>query len=407
MYKKEDIKIKYGTIPIGSTVGDEIEEEYLKLRRNRFFLDVGNKLCKGAIDVHQCVDGLKIGERSFKSTAAVIIYNQEFIYNNLTEGSSTVEINVHSSPDMDCFAAAYLVKYMIEHKCLPNNYEKLAEYVEDIDSGRVKHDRANLYNPYAIGAVIGELIGRKYERLSAREKDIKVLERGIYLVEYIMQRLEELESGLKDLYNINLLHKGGPFDEEHELLEGDEPLYHSDLSGTFDAFDKERNESIKRKVCEEISIDLPVIDSSEHQRVKGIVWNTTPSCTLHKYWARMEGYVFTFIPAAKKQHVLQDGSVLETNRVIVAVDPNSEVYLSRLGQVLEQAEAIKENIIFGEEKVKWRPYNRKRFDEEWCTNNDPWYDGRNQNYTIVDSPFVGSLLSVEEIKAVVINYFNN
>jgi len=89
------------------------------------------------------------------------------------------------------------------------------------------------------------------------------------------------------------------------------------------------------------------------------------------------------------------------SRVVISVDPTAGVCLSGLGRKLEIAETEKEDSIFKENaelKEKLRNRGNPRYiNEEWCKTEDPWYDGRGHDYTIIDVPKVNSLLTFEEI----------
>jgi len=100
-------------------------------------------------------------------------------------------------------------------------------------------------------------------------------------------------------------------------------------------------------------------------------------------------------------------------RIIIAVKPDSPYHLKGLGKDIEILEQKKEKKLFkndGLEKYFRRDYfttNGKkyevpRFNDSWVTSSDPWYDGRDKDYTIVDAPRRGTYLTYQEIK----NAFN-
>ena len=103
---------------------------------------------------------------------------------------------------------------------------------------------------------------------------------------------------------------------------------------------------------------------------------------------------------------LANGECIRTNRVIISVEPNSGYSLNGLAKQLEIAEKEKEDMVFADHKhlMRCRDKRRPGFNQSWCSNDDPWYDGQNFNYTIVDSPRRGSILSLDEIKKIVLNY---
>lgn len=103
------------------------------------------------------------------------------------------------------------------------------------------------------------------------------------------------------------------------------------------------------------------------------------------------------------------------NRVIISIKPDVPYNLSGLAEDLERAEKFKEVAVYGNRS----PFNRSfisenmtecggktfpRFNELWCNNHDPWYDGRHANYKIVDTPKRGTLLTHDEVFRTFMNH---
>jgi hypothetical protein len=82
-------------------------------------------------------------------------------------------------------------------------------------------------------------------------------------------------------------------------------------------------------------------------------------------------------------------------RYILSVDPLAGVTLKGLGAELERAETEKRRQL-GQQ----RPITPKR---PGYANSDPWYDGRSPllNYMVVDTPRGGTVLTAQEIRAIV------
>ncbi|MCM3691447.1 hypothetical protein [Neobacillus niacini] len=379
-------------IPMGAMVSKDDPNDKYKIKKNRIFLDTGNMLSTGVIDLHQSKDGYVVKDKKYSSTTGVIANSPNFLLDNLekTNGTQTFEIIVHHEPDLDCFASAYIAKYLVINGDLPKNVEKLVEYVEEVDSGLIKHTDGYLFTPYAIASAIQAVIKKDNPDLQGYELNKRTLERGIELIEYLMDRLNQLRGSQQNLFNLAILFEGCPFDREFSLVEVDYKSYEKD----------------RETICEKIHLNLPVVKQDiETKTIKGLVWNTAPTCLLHKHWARREGYIFTFIPSNPRKKCFEGMDDLEVNRVVISVDPNSDVFLGDLYQKLEKAELDKEYQLFGELKTKWRSRETRRYKEEWCDNKDPWFNGQIFNYTIIDAPHVGSLLTIEEIKNIVMNRY--
>ena len=75
---------------------------------------------------------------------------------------------------------------------------------------------------------------------------------------------------------------------------------------------------------------------------------------------------------------------------MISVEPQSPYYLKGLGDRLEEMEVEKSKQLDMENQGDPRP---------GYASSDPWYDGRNplHNYTIVDTPRGGTVLTWEEI----------
>jgi hypothetical protein len=382
--------IKYNFIGMGAMVGKDEKDEKYKIKPNRIFLDTGNNLCLGAIDLHQSEDGYYIKEKIYRSTTGVIAYSPNFLIDNLfeTDEPQTVEIVVHEYPDFDCFASAYIARNLITEGELPKNYEKLVEYVEDLDTGLIRHSDSYLFTPYAIANAIDEVIKKEIPTISRYELNLRTMERGLELIEYLMNRLTKLKGSQQNLYNPAILFEGCPFDKEFSLIQDDHRKYMADINN----------------MCEEIELELPVINQPDQTKLtKGIIWKGEPSCILHKYWARKSGFVFTFIPYPPRTVSMEGMEGIEVNRVVISVNPRSDVFLGGLCKKIEESETAKESLLFGEKRNEWRSRDKRKY--TWSDNRDPWFSGQNFNYTITDSPFVGSLLTIEEIRNIVMGYY--
>jgi hypothetical protein len=118
--------------------------------------------------------------------------------------------------------------------------------------------------------------------------------------------------------------------------------------------------------------------------VNGLILDA-PQAVLFKGWARRQGFpllVVRWHQPDKPNH-----------RIVVSVPPSMRGGLRGLGSALEEEETNKRAA-----NNKPRPKTPRRFPE--FDTADPWYDGRSplHAYTIVDSPRVGTVLDVEQVK---------
>jgi hypothetical protein len=366
-------------------------------RYSTLILDLGNRLEPGIIDIHQMKSGFKWKDESIVSTAK-LIYTFPEMLDYLQESIENVTIIIHEYPDFDCFASVYLAQFYLEHRELPPFAKEIAEYAEEIDTGKMKLDPDRILTLYSIAQVIDESMGRNH---------IKMLNRGLELIHYSVNRLDQLSERDRTLKSPVIFEIDHPFQKEQKLVEEDYKKYLDDLE----------------QLCEKRKIRLPSFDGDTRE-VEGLFWNEPSTSLLDKLWARSDvnapsgkGYTFTFIPRKMyppKQDYLDKfisggekvkETISATSRVIISVDGTSDVSLYGLAEMLEFAETKKEDTLFTNElKDKWRSRKTKRFPEAWLDNEDPWFDGRNNNYQIVDAPRVGSLLEISEIKRIVLDY---
>lgn len=402
--------IHYSFVPMGTVVSPQQKNEKMQPQRNRIFLDVGNALQAGVIDTHHLPDGVSVGKKRFISATGVVTTFPSLVLDNIDNEATEVEIVIHQHPDLDCFASAYLARYLIETGDLPPKsiYEPLIDYVEEVDSGRLIIDGNNLCTAAPISYAIEEIIKSRQPYISADNLNQLTLGRGLELVDYIIQRLETLLPGERNLFHPGLFSAQNPFSEEISLVIKDYEQYKKEVED--------------KSLCEIRTVRLPLISRTDNclEEVDGLFWYHPPGCLLHKHWARQDldyspgrqGFILTFIPGSRtpvnllERNICLPGNQIEqeVNQVIISVNPNSNVCLRGLAEKLEFAECQAELNRFGEERRQmWRNRN-PRFPESWCDNADPWYDGRAFSYTIVDAPGIGSLLSVEEIRNITLDF---
>lgn len=114
--------------------------------------------------------------------------------------------------------------------------------------------------------------------------------------------------------------------------------------------------------------------TKNYESVKGLILKS-PNSKLFKYWARDGGYDLLIVQLNKR-------------RVVISLKGDSFYTLEGLGNKLNQLEDLKRkelNITLNEE-------NREGYNIP-----DPWYDGRSHEYTIIDSPRIGTQLELEDI----------
>ncbi|WP_078427346.1 hypothetical protein [Alkalihalobacterium alkalinitrilicum] len=398
---------QYRFIGKGATV--EVEEDQFIIRyghngkEQRFsldstvILDVGNKLTYGIVDHHHLKSPINVNGKEVCSATGILSAYPSLL--SKIDRSKPITIFVHAFPDFDCYASVYLASFYIQHGHFPQDYELLVDYAEKIDAGEQGVDFNQICTPYTISLVIGDVIDNQFDNsISFARKNELMMEKGLLLVEYMMSKLNSFQESEKCVDHPIILDANHPFQDEQNLLNKDYEKYEADIED--------------ETICEKRSMYL--LNDNRSQKVvevDALFWNQTPKCSLHKLWARADtrspsktGYVFTFIPGIVE---MDNNFKLETNRVTISVNPHFNVTLGELGKILEFAEQKREKEVFKNEDdslKQWRDQGRQRWKDEWCINYDPWYDGRSHDYTIIDSPNIGSLLQIDEIKDITLNF---
>jgi len=388
---------KYSFVPVGSAAKANAESPELQIRRNRVFLDVGNAIEMGALDHHQA---------DYPSNARLLFSRPELVLNNIDEPSAresvTVEIVVHHQPDLDAIACAYLVRHLIGNRNWPAGVNELLAYVDAADSGRLSSLQPSVVNVANLAIAIAVLDEPAKDAGSlAGERELRIMKRGWELLDYVLQRIAGGNAG--SFFDETIFCDDHPFKDEAKVLRMDYELYQEDLKGYT---------SQSQSLCECFTLSLPLYNE-QHAAAPALLWNEVPTCILHKHWARSDatapggqGYILTFIPAHLGYF---DKSLLPEHpplsRVIIAVTPDCGIALKELGPALERAEQKRQQELFGDNFNRWRSRHpdkiRPGYDIE-----DPWYDGRGHGYTIIDSPIRGSLLSINEIKQILLDLYH-
>lgn len=328
------------------------------------FADVGGKIDYGIID-HHTKD-----ISPYNSAASVISQSPHYILNHLLgpinetyyrgleikNRELTFTYITHNNPDWDGVASFYLCNYIVQNGMLPPKKitGALCTATEIIDQGKAKKDN-DIKRPFMIFTAMCYIENSWENRIL---KGNKLIEDIISYYGTNINYLSFLEPFDSDLYR-----------EEYDQLLCDRIHFDRDLENSYN-FD----------------IFIPT-QTKDIEHVSAIAFKDTPKSKIAKYWVREDtDYKVLLVPYKT------DGNI---TRVVISTDPNFDYVLPCLGYELEIAETQKRARIG---KVIGGP---PRFEREYSNNRDPWYDGRNHGFTIVDSPGQGTVLSYDEIVNVV------
>lgn len=394
------------------------------------FLDVGNALREGVIDHHHLGGSQEDMGEPCRATSRLTAAFSHLI----PAGVETIVL--HRGTDFDCWLSVWLVLRRLSGLPFPFGTSLLTNFAALNDQGLASFRTAHALAPVAclladtVGIPLGPWsAGRPVEQFSAAilegeqekegmppatpelvfdevdAKDRALLLRGMALITYLFERISRLQNKLGPAAEGTSLTLDMPdlFD-----FAQDWPTESSMAQADLSQYRRERDDTA---CCEITRVSLPVRDGGAKQPAEALLWKRVPSCRLHKFWARSDqervsdGFALTAIPLFEEEH-----NGVPVSRVIISTDPAKSYDLRHLGPVLERAEVARERwLCEGTADPAYQTRSAEmlengrmpRFRESWCTNHDPWYDGRAHAHTIVDAPGRGSLLSIGEVLEIV------
>ena len=343
---------------------------------NSLVLDVGNGCGPGMLDQHH--------DRSLgPSTVSLLFARPEYVYDHLvgpwlalerTQGSvqgrtAAFTITSHHEPDLDAVATMVLAMALVETGGLPPWADALRQLVETTDAGafevRRPVDPAPLERALHVGfKALGKLLA-----------DADPMTR-------LQERITFVRQGCEAVWARGLVEAPSATHPAARLLDPEHPASAAwwELDGADALRDWIRADEAafweEARATASLDEHWQVRDAVTGRAVavRTAVLSRVPESYLAKEWLRQEGYVLTVIPLALDAG---SGSV----RVIASVPNGSGYTLRGLGRVLEEAEHERAMETGGEDRLL-----QPRWPEAWCTNSNPWYDGRGHDHTIVDSP---------------------
>ncbi len=333
--------------------------EDLKPSKGVLILDVGMKTVPGVIDHHH-------SEADVECTASLIAKHPNLVLDHIREDiaqkkeeATKLRIVTHRLPDFDSISSIFLSLKLIETGKINPSMEKIAHYARMVDSSSLPKEIDLTSTPYSILRSLFTEIKRGEEE-SNRER----VREGLKFMNFLYSKSEE---GHEILENRSLF---SGIDRYGWAMRNAEEDYFSYL------FDINR--------ARKIIIYLPLTKGRGKKKVDGLVVKN-PKSFLLKEWSRRD----------RKNSPLKEGfGFLVTNfwnkRYILGVDPEKEVNLRGLGDLLNEKEAEK------------RTKEGRPFTFRWYDGNCPFF-----NFRIIDSPQDGTSLSQEEIVNTLLSFGQN
>ncbi|MBU4012580.1 MAG: hypothetical protein KJ550_03850 [Proteobacteria bacterium] len=338
----------------------------LRPEPGKLALDVGNRLCPGIVDHHQP------NSEKECATSLVLRYPNYIIDHLKGYTLDAVTFVTHIMPDLDAVTSVYFSYALLTKGHFPSYAENIAHYVRDIDMGIFFSHSGRIVSVYSIFIGICELIRSEAEKNNWPEDRIykKRVKCGFALWEYVISEMDNNT----DLHDFSTFDLPNPFQDAIELLRNDYLIYLEDL-----------------KKSREIQNAIPYKDKKKSHVVDSIIIKN-PKSLLFRFWARSD-----YSKSSRGKGFIMLAVNYDDNRYIISVDPRSPFYLKGLGDMLEEAETEKRKLLSKERQGEIR---------SGYSSPDPWYDGRNSlhNFTIIDTPRGGTVLTQHEIQMVIDKY---
>lgn len=373
----------------------------------------------------------------FKCSAS-LLFEQKKKLEKLLDKEQVI-VNCHSYPDTDCVTASFLAVCFLKDLKMPGNEEKeiriidnepvmnqLLHIVSEIDQGKISpvsfETSAMDFNFYSFFLLLDDFIKSQKEK-----KNWTIVRDYIsrFNLDLSWDSWEEQFMAYSFVFLKELVKNENPVDFLTIL---DNPSKKTLNVGSLDNFlESERLDEKMRTVFIEISGFIKeklargrteLLNMFERGDYEFFNVKTTSQITPHKtidarvLYTRLpfsslpmiktlRGISFDFVQN-QKIDILAFEPEEEHRRVVISVDPGSGISLKGLGLALdrkttEQAHGRRVKI-----SREWRMIDGKRYPDPLFPYQDPWYDGRGFDYTIVDAPSsrTNRYLAVEDIKKV-------
>jgi TIR domain len=371
--------------------------------RDSLYLDTGNAIGPGVIDHHQLA-------AYTGSTAGLVFRHPEQVSASVCDNRLPEEpftIFLHPYPDFDCLVSAYLAIAILVEGKLPSSAAALSRYADHVDRG---HSGFSQQHPFSLYS--GYLLLMNDHGGGGPEGWRECMTGGLRATQFVDERFQ---AGNVPITEVDAFACGEVFrPRDRREVQNDLRRYRDKLKDAECA-------------CRILSLNFPgefggtkSVDTLLARKVQDV--DDRDRCIYFKDWARSDlasspsgrGFAALAVFAAD----LCDGDqktdegtgpparqTSRRHRCILSVTPDSGVTLQGLGEMLEEAESQARIAKSGVDDRNIDPQSGiPRPARQGFSNNDPWYDGRGHNYTIVDAPRSGTVLSADRIEQIFVAF---
>ena len=343
--------------------------EELKLRADSsIILDTGNALKPGIIDHHQ--PGCEFAD---KCVAHIVVNNGSSYLEHLLD-KAEVNVVTHFIPDLDALGSVYFTLKYLRNEAFTFLDQQVADYINMVDMGKLSLDPEK---PIGIASLwLHHTNIKDYSAAYTQEFNQDLLAKGLLFMEDVFKVIETDEN---------------PYTNEgfEQILALEEPI--KDILNDASNYRLDVENSISG-IIEMYNSDTRGMDEVE------VIISRDAQSFLWKYMVRGD----------RKNSLFGNGFKLTCLHVtgkrgaIISVDPNCPYDLKGLGVYLDTLEITQllnsvgiEEIINGADGGPRSGFHR----------NNPWYDGRGtHNFTIIDVPRGGTMLSETQINDAIFAY---
>jgi len=361
-------------------------------------LDVGNGTPgSGIFDHHQ-------GGTNSGSTAELLLRYRDNFEERL-KGQTDIQVITHVQPDFDALAAFFLAwSFLSTSASSSSAFSSLADFASKVDQGRVRPGKQ--LTMYTFALMMGPWLTTE-EGLSFRQSEAmsQVFQDGGIQVE------EPSADACTMALTLRLLRDWQSAPEWHPPA----PIEKRSVSDPVRQILRPLSERLGRQV-QRCRRDLKRAQAAGDTGQMEVLQSTQNGSRREVPFIRvvepeanpsiLGKYLRTWSQREHDAPVISILQFREARRTIVSVPPESTLTLKGLGLYLERLEQRERK------RQGRRDEDAPRFqavDEEGqihvdplFSSSDPWYDGRGHNFTIVDAPRSGSLLSLEQVYQAVV-----
>jgi hypothetical protein len=365
------------------------------------YIGAGGALKPGVID-------RRAPEAAGNTLTGIVFRKRDLVYNHLLstwihrseEGKIplsakfTPTLILGPDPDFDAIAASFLAIRLLEKGEFPGYAEFLVNYVRNVTLGRYKLELAN---PDSLNALHVACLALRHlkgmdGRLLPPEAQVN---RGIELLERVLSQIIMARSESK----------AGPIRRAEDMLPGSpgatawtkDPWF-ADIKKLLDAEPAKFQRDLERTAKME-PVLLPAADGDGLIPVTAFVSASPMESAFIKNWAHGAGFPYVLQPSGNPR-TNPDSSGADDPiypRILISIDPGFESNgrrpdLCGLGRALERLE------------TEYRKARNQGVDDRGGTtegsyfrSDDPWHDGMDLGWTVVESPHSGTRIPYSRI----------